>query len=144
MTPTSLAQQFADQVKMRAYKDKYIDQKEEQDILQMAINAGISFDNARSALTRICEDNQYVLESVVLDKVKELLETFMGNDGKLDEKEFKDAVSVCVKSCLGRKNELECKRMVIQLIESGAMAKKVKTGWFSNWYAAAKKDVGLA
>jgi hypothetical protein len=141
MTPTDLARQFADQVKMRAYKDKYVDEKEEEQILQMAINAGISFDSARSALARVCEENNYVLESVVKDKVKELVETFAGNDGKIDEKEFKDAVGVALKATQGKKSELECKRMVVQLIEGGRT--KIKTGWFSNWYTNVKKEVGL-
>jgi prephenate dehydrogenase len=142
MTPVQMSQWFADQVKMRAYKDKYVDEKEEQQILQAAIDKGIGFDAARSALVRVCESEDYVLESVVIEKAKEALETFAGNDGKIEEKEFKDAVTIAMKASRGKKSELECKKMILKMIEEGAT--KIKTGWFSNWYSAARKEVGMA
>ena len=61
------------------------------------------------------------------------------NDGKIDQKEFNDAVTTCKKQCQGKKNDVQCKRMVIEVIEDNSF--KVKTGMFSNWYATVKKDV---
>ena len=65
-----------------------------------------------------------------------------GNDGKVDEKEFTDAVSVARKATQGKKNDVQLKRMVIEVIDDNSY--KVKTGLFSNWYARVKKDVGMA
>jgi hypothetical protein len=136
-----MSQWFADQVKMRAYKDRYVDEAEEKEILSAAVDKGIGFDAARSALERVCESEDYVMESKVLEKITEVIETFAGNDGKIDEKEYKDAVAMCVKATRGKKSELDCKRMVLGIIASKNT--KVKTGWFSNWYAAAKAEVGM-
>jgi hypothetical protein len=142
MTLDEVKRQFVEQVKLRAYDDKYIDKDEEREILQIALQAGVTVDSARAALAQVCEANGYVLESKVLVQIKELIDTFAGNDGKVDEKEFNDAVTMCKKATQGKKNEVQCKRMVLQVMEDNAI--KVKTGWFSDWYTRAKKDVGMA
>ena len=134
--------QFVEQVKLRAYDDKYIDKNEEREILQTALQAGVTVDSARAALAQVCEANSYVLESKVLNEIKDLVETFASNDGKIDEKEFNDAVTTCKKGCQGKKNDIQCKRMVIEIIEENNF--RVKTGMFSNWYARVKKEVGVA
>lgn len=131
---------FVDEVKLRAYDDKYIDKKEEKEILQIAIQQGIGVDSARAALAQVCEAQGYVLESVALNKAKEVLETFAGNDGRIDEKEFNDAVTILKKATQGKKNDIAVKRMVIEIIQENSY--KVKTGLFSNWYARVKRDVG--
>jgi hypothetical protein len=140
MSLDDIKRQFLEQVKLRAYDDKYIDKGEEREILQLALQMGVTVDSARSALAQVCENNGYVLESAVLLAIKELIEQFASNDGQIDEKEFNDAVAICKKKTQGRKNDVAVKRMVIEVIE--AEAYKVKTGWFSNWYARVKKEVG--
>jgi hypothetical protein len=133
---------FVEEVKLRAYDDKYIDKAEEREILQIAIQQGVGVDSARGALQQVCESNGYVLESKVLSEIKDLIDTFASNDGKIDEKEFNDAVAQLRKRCQGKRNDIQCKKMVIELIDDNAY--KVKTGMFSNWFARVKKDVGMA
>jgi len=140
MSLDDIKRQFVEQVKLRAYDDKYIDKTEEREILQLALQQGVTVDSARSALAQVCENNGYVLESSVLTAIKELIEQFATNDGQIDEKEFNDAVAICKKKTQGKKNDVACKRMVIEVIDDNAY--KVKTGWFSNWYAKIKKEVG--
>jgi hypothetical protein len=142
MNLDDVKRQFVEQVKLRAYDDKYIDKAEEREILQIALTQGVTVDSARAALTQVCETHGYVQESKVLLQVKDLIDTFAGNDGHIDEKEFKDAVTTCKKACQGKKNDVQCKRMVLEIIEENSF--KVKTGMFSNWYARAKKEVGMA
>jgi hypothetical protein len=142
MTLDEVKRQFVEQVKLRAYDDKYIDKGEEREILQIALQQGVTVDSARAALAQVCESNGYVLESKVLAQVKDLVETFAGNDGKVDEKEFNDAVTTCKKACQGRKTDVQCKRMVVEIIEENSY--KVKTGLFSNWYNRVKREVGMA
>jgi hypothetical protein len=140
MSLDEVKRQFVEQVKLRAYDDKYIDKNEEREILQIAIQQGVTVDSARAALAQVCESNGYVLESKALAQVKNVVETFAGNDGKIDEKEFNDAVTICKKETQGKKNDLQCKKMVIEIIEDNSF--KVKTGMFSNWYKKVKGEVG--
>ena len=142
MSLDDVKRQFVEQVKLRAYDDKYIDKNEEREILQIALQQGVTVDSARAALAQVCETNGYVLESRVLSQLKDLIETFASNDGKIDEKEFHDTVTTCKKATQGKKTDIQCKRMVLEIIEENSY--KVKTGMFSNWYARAKKEVGMA
>jgi hypothetical protein len=142
MSLDEVKRQFVEQVKLRAYDDKYIDKGEEREILQIALQQGVTVDSARAALAQVCESNGYVLESRVLAQIKDLIDTFASNDGKIDEKEFNDAVTTCKKATQGKKNDVQIKRMVIEIIEENSF--KVKTGMFSNWYARVKKEVGVA
>ena len=142
MNLDEVKRQFVEQVKLRAYDDKYIDKNEEREILQIALQQGVTVDSARAALAQVCENNGYVLESRVLSQLKDLIDTFAGNDGKIDEKEFNDTVTTCKKATQGKKTDIQCKRMVLEIIEENSY--KVKTGMFSNWYARAKKEVGMA
>ena len=142
MSVEEIKKRFVNEIKLRAYDDKYIDKNEEREILQIAIQQGISIDSARGALASVCENQGYVLESVVLKKIKEDVEVAFGNDGKIDEKEFNDCVTQLKKRCQGKKNDIQVKRMVIEIIDDNSY--KVKTGLFSNWFTRVKREVGMA
>ena len=141
MTLDEIKKEFVEQVKLRGYDDKYIDRTEEREILQIALQHGISVDSARAALAQVCEAQDYVLESKVITQLKDILDTSANNDGKIDEKEFNDAVLNCKKWTKGKKNDVQCKKMVIELIDDAAF--KTSKGWFSDWYHRTKKEVGL-
>jgi hypothetical protein len=141
MSLDEIKRRFVEEVKLRAYDDKYIDKNEEREILQIALTQGVTVDSARASLAQVCESQGYVLESRVLANLKDLLDTFAGNDGKIDEKEFNDAVTTCKKATQGKKNDIQCKKMVIEIIEENTM--RVKTGLFSNWYKRVKGEVGM-
>lgn len=140
MNLDEIKKRFVEEVKLRAYDDKYIDRKEEREILQIALQNGISVDSARSALAQVCEAQDYVLESKVLTQLKDILDTSASNDGSIDEKEFADAVLNCKKWTKGKKNDIQCKKMVIEIIDDNSY--KTSKGWFSDWYSAVKKEVG--
>jgi hypothetical protein len=142
MNLDEVKKQFVEQVKLRAYDDKYIDKNEEREILQMALQHGVTVDSARAALAQVCESQGYVLESVAIKAVKEMIDIQAKNDGKIDEKEFGDAVSLLKVRTEGKKNDLQCKRMVIEIIDENSY--KIKTGLFSNWYTRTKREVGMA
>jgi hypothetical protein len=137
----SVKKRFVEEVKLRAYDDKYIDRDEEREILQIAIQQGVGVDGARAALGQVCEAQGYVLESKVRASLKDVLDTLAGNDGKIDEKEFNDAVTICKKQTQGKRSDVQCKRMVVEIIEDNAY--KTSKGWFSNWYANVKKELGV-
>ncbi len=141
MTLDEIKKRFVDEVKLRAYDDKYIDRKEEREILQIALQSGISFDSARSALVQVCETQDYVLESAVIAKLKDVLDTSASNDGAIDEKEFNDAVLNCKKWTKGKKTDVQCKKMVVEIVDEASY--KTSKGWFSNWYANTKRELGV-
>src|SRR5207248_5427078 len=93
MSLDEVKKRFVEEVKLRGFEDKYIDKNEEREILQIALQHGVGVDGARAALIQVCETNGYVIESKVMMQAKDLLDTLAGNDGKIDEKEFNDAVS---------------------------------------------------
>ncbi len=142
MTLDEVKRQFVEQVKLRAYDDKYIDKNEEREILQIALQQGVTVDSARAALAQVCEAQGYVLESRILTDIKQSIEIAAGNDGKIDEKEYKDAVALMKLKCNGKRNDIQCKRMVLEVIDEGGF--KTTSGWFSSWYTNAKKEAGLA
>lgn len=141
MTLDEVKKRFVEEVKLRAYDDKYIDKNEEREILQIALQQGVSVDSARAALAQVCEANGYVLEGKVITQLKDVLDTQAGNDGRIDEKEFNDAVSMCKKFTQGKRTDIQCKRMIIEIIEDNVY--KTSKGWFSDWYTRIKKEVGL-
>jgi hypothetical protein len=142
MSLDEVKKRFVNEVKVRAYDDKYIDRNEEREILQSAIQMGVDVDAARSALAQVCEGQGYILESAVIRDIKTTLETFAENDGVISEKEFNDTVTMAKKKTSGKRNEQQCKRMVVEIIEDNNY--KAKQGWLSKWYDTVKKDVGMA
>lgn len=143
MALDDVKKRFVDEIKLRAYDDKYVDKNEEREILQVAIAQGISIDSARSALAQVCENNGYILESTILKEIKDQIETAAGNDGKVDEKEFSLIFQNAKKKVMGKKNDIQVKKMIVEIMEDSGL-NKVKTGWFSNWYTNIKKEVGMA
>ena len=143
MNTDEIKKRFIDEIKLRAYDDKYVDRNEEREILQIAIQLGVNIDSARTALAQVCENNDYVLESSVLKLIKGQVEAAAGDDGKVDQKEFGMIYQSASKAVLGKKSERQVKTMIVQVMEDSGN-NKVKTGWFSDWYAAMKKDLGVA
>jgi len=143
MTIDEIKQRFVEEIKLRAYDDKYVDRNEEREILQFALQAGITIDSARQALAMVCESNGYVLERTVIERIKEDLAVYMGNDGRIDEKEFANVV-LKVKTIVGSKRtDMQVKKMVVEVMEDTGNTKTSK-GWFTDWYARIKKEVGMA
>ena len=138
-----LKKRFVNEIKLRAYEDKYVDRNEEREILQIAIQSGITIDSARSALAHVCEENDYVLESTVVKAMKDQIEAAAGNDGKVDQKEFEMIFQNAKRQMKGKKNDNIIKKMIVTLMDETGN-NKVRTGWFSDWYTTMKKDLGMA
>ena len=142
MSVEDIKKRFVNEIKLRAYDDKYIDKNEEREILQIAIQLGVGIDSARGALVQVCDEQNYVMESVLLKQIKDQVESAFGNDGKIDQKEFDLIFANIRKAISGKKNDREVKKMMIAVMEDTGM-NKVRKGWFSNWYADMKKDLGV-
>lgn len=142
MSVEEVKKRFVNEIKLRAYDDKYVDRNEEREILQVAIQLGVSIDSARTALAQVCDEAGYVLESGVLKAIRDNVEAAAGDDGKIDQKEFEMILAQAKKAMQGKKNDNQIKKMIVQVMEDTGNT-KVKTGWFSDWYAAMKKDLGM-
>lgn len=134
---------FVNEIKLRAYDDKYIDRNEEKEILQTAIQLGVSIDSARAALAQVCDEHDYVMESRLIQQIKDQLQAALRDDGRIDRKEFDMIVNTINNAAKGRKNERELQRMVISVMEETGQT-QVKRGWFSDWYSSLKRDLGMA
>ena len=142
MTLDEVKRQFVEQVKLRAYDDKYIDKNEEREILQIAIQLGVGVDSARAALVQVCDECNYVMETAILKQIKDQIETAAGNDGMVDQREFDMVFANIKRAVQNKKNDREVKRMIVTVMEETGN-NKVKKGWFSNWYATLKQDLGM-
>lgn len=143
MSVEAIKKRFVDEIRLRGYDDKYIDKNEEREILQIAIQLGVGIDSARAALVQVCDEFSYVLESGLLRLIKDQVEAAFGNDGRIDQKEFDLIFQNVRKAAAGKKNDREVKKMIVTVMEDTGL-NKVKTGWFSNWYASLKQDLGVA
>ena len=120
--------------------DKYIDSNEEREIVKDCVDIGIPLESAQAVLLEVCRKRGYVLETNLMKKVNASLQASLGDDGKIDQEEFGEAVAICVQEARGRVDEAYCKRLVIRMIERGEAP--VKTGFFSDWFKKIKKEVG--
>jgi hypothetical protein len=142
MSIEDIKKRFVDEIKLRAYDDKYIDKIEEREILQIAIQLGVSIDSARPALVQVCNENDFVVESVIVKLIKDQFESAAGRDASIDRRQFDAIVESVRKAVGGKKNDREIKKLIVSVMENTGN-NRVKTGWFSNWYRSLKKDLGV-
>lgn len=130
-----IKRRFVQEVKLRAYDDRYIDRAEEKEILKIAIEHGLSVDSARAALIQVCEHSDYTVESLLDQKAKEMLEQFASNNGHIDKKEFYDTVAVLHKVSKGRLGEAKCKAKAKAIVQANAW--KVREGFLKggSWFS---------
>jgi len=139
----NIKQRIVNEIKARAYDDKYIDRGEEREIIQIAIQLGVTVESALAALAQVCDESGYVLESRVVGQIRDQIEAATGNDGMVDQREFELVFGSAKQAVRGKKNDREVKRMIVTVMEETGN-NKVKKGWFRNWYAALKHELGMA
>lgn len=143
MSVEDIKKRFVNEIKLRAYDDRYIDKNEEREILQIAMHLGINIESARAALVQVCDEHGFIIESLILKQIKDQVETAAGNDGKVDEKEFELIFGNIKKSVQGKKNDREVKKMIVQVMEDTGN-NRIKRGWFKDWYGSLKRDLGMS
>jgi hypothetical protein len=142
MSPDTIQARFVDEIKLRAYDDRYIDKNEEREILQIAIQHGIGIDTARADLATVCEQNGYVLESTLMARIRTQAEAAIATTGHLERDAFDRIFEDARKHVQGRKNDRELKKIAILVIEDAGL-NRVKAGWFTDWYASLKRELGM-
>lgn len=142
MSPDDTKKRIVNEIKARAYDDKYIDRNEEREIVRIAIELGVTVESALAALGQVCDEFSYVLESRIFKQIHDQLATAAANDGKIDQQEFDLIFGNVKRAAQGKKTDRELKKMVVQVMESTGN-NKVRTGWFSDWYSSLKRDLGV-
>jgi hypothetical protein len=105
-----------------------VDRNEEREVLQIAIQLGVAIESARLTLAEVCQAEGYVLESAVIKKIQTEMEAAVAHDGRVDRQEFEQMFT-------------HAKTAMRGMEDTGN--NRVKTGWFTNWYRALKKELGM-
>jgi hypothetical protein len=133
MNLEDVKRRFVEEIKLRAFDDRFVDKPEEMEILKIAVGQGVSVDSARSALRQVCEANDFVLESVLDEKAKEMLDQF-AQDGQVDKKEFDDTVAVLSRAAKDRLSTAQLAKKAKEIMVAGGM--KPRQGVFKggSWF----------
>jgi len=127
---------LVDYIMLQVFDDQYIDRQEEKKILQEGVTKGIGVEEGLAIIRQVVSEKGFILERDAEERTKEMLDTFASNDGKVDKKEFEDAMAIFKKNTKGKIPEHEMKkRLKIMMVENGWNAKE--GGFFgSKWYSA--------
>jgi hypothetical protein len=139
MTEDEIKTRFLHEIEARGYDDRYIDRNEEREILQIAIQLGVGVDHAKLFLNQVCEDRGYIIESAIARQIRREVES---TGGKVDRRGFDVIFENARKVVQGRKNDRDIQKMIVSEMEDTGN-NRVKTGWFTNWYANLKRDLGV-
>jgi hypothetical protein len=127
--------QFIDYIMLQVFDDQYIDRKEEKKILEEGVKKGIGVEEGLAVMRQLAADKGWVLERDVEDKVKELLAQFATNDGRVDKKEFENALGLFKSSTKGKISEPELKKRLKKMMEENSWKAKEGGLFGSKWYS---------
>ncbi|MCK5521673.1 MAG: hypothetical protein KAI83_00940 [Thiomargarita sp.] len=127
---------FVDFIMLQVFDDQYIDRQEEKKILEEGIKKGMGVDEGLTIMRQVALEKGIALERDAEERAKETLEAFATNDGKVDKKEFEDAVAIFKKHSKGKIPEPELKRRLKKMMLENNW--KAKEGGFfgSKWFSA--------
>lgn len=143
MSPNELEKRIVNEIKARAYDDSYIDKNEQREIIQIVIELGGTLEDALAALNNVCSDYSYLLESRLLKQIEQEIANVVGNAGQVDQKHFDQVFANIKQATQGKKNDRDVKRLIVQVLEDSSN-NKIKRGWFRNWYANLKQELGMS
>jgi Ca2+-binding EF-hand superfamily protein len=127
---------FVDYIMLQVFDDQYIDRQEEKKILEEGIKKGFSVEEGLAIIRQVAQDKGLALERNAEERAKEMLETFATNDGKVDKKEFENALGILKKHSKGKIPEPEMKRRLKKMMEDNGWQAKEGGLFGSKWYSA--------
>lgn len=128
--------QFVDYIMLQVFDDQYLDRIEEKKILEEGVRNGLSIEEGLSIIRQVALDKGIALERDAEDRAKEMLARFSANDGKVDKKEFEDALALFKTATKGKWPEPELKRRLKQMMENNGWKAKEGGLFGSKWYSA--------
>ena len=131
-----IKKQFIEFIALQAFDDQYIDREEEKEILEVGVKNGIAVEESLSLVRQVASQMGWGIERDAEDKAKQFLENATSNDGKVDKKEFENAVVLLKKATKGKIPEPEMKRRLKKMMEDNAWKAKEGGLFGSKWYSA--------
>ncbi len=138
--PEEIIEKIRQEVKMRTYDDKYLDQSEEKEILRVAITLKMDVDDALSLIVSVCGEIGAVCERHIENTCKDLLKVYAENDGKVDKKEFEDVTQVYLNKTSGRISKLDAQKRLKQLMLKNHWVAKEGGLFGTKWFSAIPAD----
>lgn len=135
MTSESTKKQFVDYIMLQSFDDQYVDRKEEKAILEEGIRKGIGVEEGLAILRQVALQKGLALERDAEEKTKEMLERFASNDGKVDKKEFDDALAIFKSATKNKLSESEMKRRLKKMMEDNGWKAKEGGLFGSKWFS---------
>lgn len=135
MTSEMTKKQFIDYIMLQTFDDQYIDRKEEKTILEEGIRKGISVEEGLAIIRQVALQKGLALERDAEEKTKEMLERFASNDGKVDKKEFEDALAIFKSASKSKIPEAEMKRRLKKMMEDNGWKAKEGGLFGSKWFS---------
>lgn len=130
-----IRKQFMEFISLQAFDDQYIDRQEEKRILEVGVKNGISIEESLSLIREVASQKNLVVERDAEDRAKEFLEK-AASDGKVDKKEFEDAVALFKKATKGKVTGLEIKKRLKGMMEENGWKAKEGGLFGTKWYSA--------
>jgi Ca2+-binding EF-hand superfamily protein len=132
----AVKKQFIDFITLQIYDDQYIDREEEKQIIEEGIKKGISVEESLAIMRQLSQERGWVHERDAEERAKEMLEISTADDGKIDKKEFEQAVEAFRKHSKGKIPEPEMKRRLKKIVEDNGWKAKEGGLFGSKWFSA--------
>lgn len=127
---------YVDFIMLQVFDDQYIDRQEEKKILEEGIKKGLGVEEGLAIMRQVAQEKNLVLERDAEERTKDMLEAFATNDGKVDKKEFENAVAVFKKHSKGKIPEPELKRRLKKMMQENNWKAKEGGLFGSKWFSA--------
>jgi len=127
---------FVEYIMLQVFDDQYIDRQEEKKILEEGIKKGVGVEEGLAIMRQTAQEKGLALERDAEDRTKDMLEAFATNDGKVDKKEFEDAVAIFKKHSKGKIPEHEMKKRMKKMMVENAWKAKEGGLFGSKWFSA--------
>lgn len=144
LTPDELKARFLREIDRRGGEDRYIDADEERELLQIALAYGFDTARGRGLLADVCRGKGYIVERDLRDRLKERLAALAAGGNRLTRADYEQLVKETVAAVAGtHRTEPDVRRLILTVIED-TPGVRVKTGWFTDWFASQRRRAGLA
>ena len=139
MTDDPMTDRLVKEIGLRTFADRYLDALEECEVIRIAEQLGMDRSGAQAVIGSFCSKTGTVREGTVRDAIRVKLS---GIPDKLDRPAF-DTLAEAARTAAGGALPLrEVQRLAIAVMEETGRS-HVKRGWFRNWYAELKRELGV-
>lgn len=115
-----LKQMFVEQIKLRGFDDKFIDRKEEKEILTLIINEGVTMESARQALLQACAYLDYVVETGLEDYIRQTFSDAVAKNKGISKKVYEETYFSVVEKAQNKLPKPEIKKKMKEIVRANS------------------------